>query len=224
MSTPEGLRLQVEGGLASIVLEEPEEGIEVRDVITMTRLVGLWRLGESLSGKELRATTEVSFAEPPYFAQFAGFAPPIRFGCARTRVVLDAAMLDLPLVTADPVSLRLATEQCARELAAIGSAGRLVRDVRGQIWRGDGSLRSPAEVAKAMHVSPRTLRRKLETEGRSLSSLFDEERRDRAALLLREPGLSLSQVAERLGYRKVQSFERAFRRWTGTTPAAYRKT
>ncbi len=223
MSTAEGLRLQVDGGVASLVLEEPEESAPVLDVITMTRLAGLWHLGETLTGRELSAVTEVSFPEPAYFARFRESAPPVRFGCPATRVLIDARLLDLPLVTADPVSLRLASEQCAREIAAVETTGRTVRDVRKQLWREDGSLRSPAEVARALHVSPRTLRRKLEGEGRSLSSLLDEERRDRATTLLRSPGLSLSQVAERLGYGKVQSFERAFRRWTGTTPAAYRK-
>jgi len=73
-------------------------------------------------------------------------------------------------------------------------------------------------------MSPRTLRRKLEAQETSLSSLLDQDRRDRALLLLRSPELSLAQVAERLGYRSVQSFEAAFRRWTGMTPAAYQRS
>jgi AraC-like DNA-binding protein len=54
--------------------------------------------------------------------------------------------------------------------------------------------------------------------------MLDGERRDRALSLLVSPQLSLVQISERLGYRNVQSFERAFRRWTGTTPAAHRRS
>jgi AraC-like DNA-binding protein len=122
------------------------------------------------------------------------------------------------------VALRLAAEQCARELSSLGGAGRLIRHVRSLLWDGDGRLRCPSEIASAMHMAPRTLRRKLESRGHSLSALFDQERRDRALSLLRSQELSLAQIAERLGYRNVQNFERAFRRWTGTTPAAYRRS
>jgi AraC-like DNA-binding protein len=96
--------------------------------------------------------------------------------------------------------------------------------VRDLLWKAEGGLRSPAEVASAMHMSPRTLRRKLESQGQSLTAMLDGERRDRALSLLASPQLSLVQISERLGYRNVQSFERAFRRWTGTTPAAHRRS
>ena len=106
----------------------------------------------------------------------------------------------------------------------MSSGGRLIRTVRSLLWKPEGGFRSPLEVARAVRMSPRTLRRNLTHQGSSLSSLFDEDRRERALLLLRVPDLSLPEVAERLGYRNVQNFERAFRRWTGATPAAYRRS
>ena len=106
----------------------------------------------------------------------------------------------------------------------MSGGGRLIRTVRSLLWKLEGGFRSPLEVARAVRMSPRTLRRKLTEQGSSLSSLFDEERRERALLLRRMPELSLAEVAERLGYRNVQNFERAFRRWTGATPAAYRRS
>jgi AraC-like DNA-binding protein len=54
--------------------------------------------------------------------------------------------------------------------------------------------------------------------------LLREERRDRALLLLRSPGVPIEEVADRLGYWSPQNFARAFRQWTGTTPAAYRRS
>jgi AraC-like DNA-binding protein len=132
--------------------------------------------------------------------------------------------LSYPLVTADPVALRLAAEQCARELASLSAGGRLIRTVRGLVWESEGRFRSAFEVATALHMSPRSLRRKLQEQGVSLLALLDQERRDRALVLLRSPERSIAEVAERLGYQNARNFERAFRRWTGRTPAVYRRS
>jgi AraC-like DNA-binding protein len=222
-STAESMRLHVDGDQASIFLDERVDTGSVRDVITLARLVSLWRIGETITGREMHASAEVAFPEPKYFARFANMAPFVRFDRPATRALFSAEALDYPITSADPMALRLAAKQCASELLLLSSAGRLVRTVRGHLWKQGGGLRSPSEVASAMHMSPRTLRRKLESQGQSLSTLFDQERRDRALSLLALPELSLAQIAERLGYRNVQSFERAFRRLTGATPAAHRR-
>ncbi len=222
-STAEGMRLHVEGDTASLVLEEYADFENVRDVVIQGRLVGLWRIAETLVGRDLAATAEAAIAEPPYFGPYKKLLPKIRFGCPTTRALMKAEVLDWPLVTADPVALRLARDQCTRELAALSSVGQVVRAVRRALSKGDGRLRSALEVANAVHMSPRTLRRKLQLEGSSLAQLLDEERRDKALLLVRLEDASMAQIAERLGYRNAQNFERAFQRWTGRSPAAYRR-
>ena len=223
-STAESMRLHVEGGVASLFLEERAEAGSVREIITMARLVSLWRIGETLTGRELSASAEVAFPEPKYHARFAHLAPPVRFGCPATRALFPAEALDFPVITADPMALRLAAAECAREVSTLGTGGRLIRTIRSALWNDEGGLRTPSEIASVVHMSSRTLRRRLESQGLSLSALLDQERRDRALSLLSSPELSLAQIAERLGYRNVQNFERAFRRWTGATPAAYRRS
>ncbi len=222
-STAEGLRLQVEDDIASLILDELADFGSVRDVVALARITGLWRIAETLTGRTLNATAEVAFPEPPYFARFARLVPLVRFGQPTTRCLMPAEVLSYPLVTANPVALRLATDQCARELQAFGTGGRLTRTVRSLLARREGGFRSARQVADAMGMSPRTLRRQLLLHGSSLSLLLDEERRDRAFLLLRMHELSMNEVAERLDYGHVRNFERAFQRWTGMTPAAYRR-
>ena len=222
-STAEGMRLHVEGDIASLVLEEYADFESVRDVVTEARMVGLWRIAETLVGRDLEGTADVAIGEPSYFGRYKRLLPEIRFARPTTRLLMRAAILDLPLMTADPVALRLAHDQCTRELAAMSSVGQVARAVRRVLWRNDGNLRSARDVADAVHMSPRTLRRRLLLEGSSLSLLLDEERRDRALLLLRLEDSSMAQIAERLGYQSVHSFERAFQRWTGRTPASYRR-
>ncbi len=223
-STSELLHLHEEEGVASLVFEEHADFGAVRDVLTMARLVGLWRMAEMMTGRDIEGTAEIGYPEPSYHARFAHMLPRVRYDRPVTRAILRTEILEFPLVDANPISLRIATEQCRRDLHAMSSGGRLIRTVRSLLWKPEGGFRSPLEVARAVRISPRTLRRNLTHQGTSLSSLFDEERRERALLLLRVPELSLAEVAERLGYRNVQNFERAFRRWTGATPAAYRRS
>jgi AraC-like DNA-binding protein len=78
-------------------------------------------------------------------------------------------------------------------------------------------------VARALHMSSRTLSRKLEQEGSSFSHELSTVRQELAhALLLRDPSRSLAEIAFMLGFTHVESFHRAFKRWNGATPLAYR--
>ncbi|MEV0761824.1 AraC family transcriptional regulator ligand-binding domain-containing protein [Nocardia sp. NPDC050435] len=146
------------------------------------------------------------------------------YECAHYATVFDKRVVDDPLPQADPYTADLATQQC-RELAAqrralTGTAGR-VRDLL--FGRTRGPL-SEAEVAAALHLSGRTLRRQLAAEGHSYRSLLDEVRRTLACELLTGTDLSTAAVADRLGYTEAASFTRAFQRWTGTTPLRWRRT
>ena len=79
-----------------------------------------------------------------------------------------------------------------------------------------------ARMAVLLGVSERTLQRRLTELGRSFSDVVEDFRREEAARLLASPGMHLVEVAGRLGYAEQTSFTRAFRRWTGTTPGAWR--
>lgn len=77
-------------------------------------------------------------------------------------------------------------------------------------------------AARHLDVSSRTLRRRLQGEGRTFQGLLDDVRRERALSLLTEGTLPIGDVSRVLGFTRITSFYRAFRRWTQTTPAAYR--
>jgi AraC-like DNA-binding protein len=78
-------------------------------------------------------------------------------------------------------------------------------------------------VATAMRMSRRTLSRKLEQEGTSFFAEADAVRRDMAVAYVLDRRLALTEVAFLLGFSHVESFHRAFKRWTGETPVAYRR-
>jgi len=74
-----------------------------------------------------------------------------------------------------------------------------------------------------LHVSARTLHRQLREEGASLQALKDEVRRARALELLLRTRRPIKQVAEAAGFQNEKSFMRAFKGWTGQTPAEFRQ-
>jgi AraC-like DNA-binding protein len=77
-------------------------------------------------------------------------------------------------------------------------------------------------VAKALALSERTLSRRLANEGATYAQVVDELRRSLALQYLKDPGLTLSQIAWLLGYEGSTSFNHAFRRWTGSSPSEAR--
>ena len=82
--------------------------------------------------------------------------------------------------------------------------------------------RSLEDVAARLHMSSRTLIRKLRQEGLSFQGIKDDLRRDLAILQLARGEVALGEIAYALGFSSVAVFHRAFRHWTGMTPGAYR--
>lgn len=145
------------------------------------------------------------------------------FDQPRHRLVFDAAALDLPVTTADAASHRTAFELCERQLIERAPGGLLVQRVARELFAADGGVRSSVQVARAVGMAERTLKRRLAEQRTSYSELLDRARHMRALELLGSE-LSIEEVAERLGYSDPANFTRAFRRWTGKSPRAVRKS
>lgn len=212
-----GLALHVEGDLASVSIEERTPlPPALRELFVLALIIGIWQLGEKLTGRPLDGIGECAFPQPGYPLP----SDRLRFDRPAHRLVFPAKELDIAITTADAAAKRLASAQLERELAAL-TEGALVGEIRGLLAR-EGGPPTIEEVAKALHVSPRTLKRRLAELGTTFSELRDDQRRQRALLLLDNKSLSISDVATRLGYTELPNFTRAFRKWTGMTPAAYR--
>jgi AraC-like DNA-binding protein len=219
-----GLRLEIDGDTAALIIEERVSLGAAREVIVAALMVGLWQIGNALTGRWLAGTAELAFSRPTYADRYERFAPgPIRFDRPDHRLVFDAALLDLPFVMADPATQRLALEHCERELALLGFGTDFPRRVRALIAAGLDTGAKLENVAARLGMSPRTLRRRLAAAGASYTDILDEARRELAEHLLRTSDPSIADVAHRVGYSDVANFTRAFRRWTGTTPASFRR-
>lgn len=216
------LSLLVIEGEANLYVDELADFGPARDTILLMLTVGLWQLGEALTGQKLTGSAEYPFARPSYAEGLTQLTLPVYFDAARTCLRFAAAQLDAPLSLANPAALSLAREQCERALDALDASGLSAR-VRDALPRNDDAgFHSLEQVAERLGVSSRTLKRKLKAEGTAFSDILDQLAIEQARKLLRS-ALSVEQVAERMGYSDVSNFGRAFRRWTGTTPAAYRR-
>src|ERR1041385_1797299 len=151
------------------------------------------------------------------------FGCPISLGQEADELVLVRADLDAPLPLADP-DLRAAFEQHGQELlAALPTAESIGAKVRkltiAALSEGDVGMES---IAKKLHMSVATLRRRLKEEGTTHSQILDDLRFELAKRYLRRSDLAVSEIAYTLGFSHVNAFHKAFKRWTGAAPVEYR--
>ncbi len=178
------LRLHVHGDVAALVIDELVPLGSARDVVLFALGVGIWQIGNALTGRGCCGAADFAFDEPAYVARFAAAAPgPIRFGQPQNQILFDAGVLDAPLLLADPAASRLACEHCEEQLRALGRDAQVVARARALVL--DHTL---PEVAARLHLSTRTLKRRLAEHGASYSDLLAEQRLERALVLLRSDG------------------------------------
>jgi AraC-like DNA-binding protein len=140
------------------------------------------------------------------------------FGCpvasgTQDALVFGAHELDAPLATFNHELLRLNREHVAQYLAGL-EASDVSGQVRLQIARLlPAGLTDAGDVAQALHMSRRTLQRKLQLQDTSFRRLLDETRRDLARQYLHDVTLSMAEVASLLGFTETSSLSRAMRRW-----------
>jgi len=155
----------------------------------------------------------------------AHFRCPVQFGADRVRIWIRNEYLATRMPAGDAVAHRMYRAQCD---ALLQSRSHVVEEgladkVAAHLELFTEDFPAAAEVAAALGVSERTLRRQLDAESTSFRRLLDKVRAGKACQLLVEGGVSVEGVARQLGYAEPASFIRAFQRWTGTTPAAYRR-
>lgn len=150
------------------------------------------------------------------------FGPRCRFGAPDNRLVYPRSLFELPLTTADPVSLRLLHRQCALELEQAVTSQSWRERVRSILLANLHRDSSLAFVAAQLRCPERTLRRRLEADGCGFRELLGEVRLIRARQLLGASELRIEQIAEQLGYRDAGCFRRAFRNETGLSPRDWR--
>lgn len=195
------------------------------DQITFGSLASMLNFLRELCGASFSLReTRFAYAMPVCLAQFRKvFGPRLRFDCARSELVFEAAFLARRPAGADPVLRDLLLGQ-VRQRNAEGDgkqmADRVARVMRTLMAAGRFS---EEEVARCFGMNRRTLARRLNAGGTTYRALLDDARFELARQLLQYSRASMLDIATRLGFADAVTFTRAFRRWSATTPARWRR-
>ena len=131
----------------------------------------------------------------------------------------------MPFETADPQLQAILEAQVLAMFQRLTKV-KAVRDsvrrlLAGELCNGEPNLE---QIAPRLHMSARTLHRRLEEEGTSFRQVLAEVRREIGARHLSERRLAIGEIAFLLGFSEPSAFHRAFKRWTGHAPLAYRQS
>ena len=167
---------------------------------------------------------ELAYPAPSYgrdYAELFGCEP--QFGAPHNRAVIDARWLEWKLPSHNPLTASQALELCRQQLAARATSDDEVVATVERVLR--ARLREHPrlqDVARTLHLSERSLRRRLAERGCVFREIHDRVRAERALDLLRAGRLSIAEIGGELGYSDPREFRRAFKRWTGMPPRAAR--
>jgi len=148
------------------------------------------------------------------------FGPRVRFAAPADELYLSPALLDLPLKTHEPGLgailddyLRLVARQTGGSSDVLGDVSEAMASA---LPRGEPRL---GDIARSLCITPRTLQRRLKDAGTSYHALLDHLRHQLAVEYLDAGQLPTSKLALLLGFSEPSAFYRAYRRWTGHSPA-----
>lgn len=191
----------------------------VEEILTMAV-----RLGGALTRRPLTPSRlELSYPAPAHEALYREhFGCEPHFNSRRTRIEFATPSLSTPLKGSDPEFNEICLRHCSQILRQISSDTPIVAQIRAQLLNRLNGIPSFDEIAHNLGVSPRSLRRHLQLEGHSFSTLLNQFRIDVAKEYVGESRMSTKEIAFALGFRDINAFRRAFKSWTGRTVHEFR--
>jgi AraC-like DNA-binding protein len=227
-----GLRLQVAGfsvehrdGRVQLCIEDVLGWGDLEEYISLHIIGAISLVLETVSGTHLPDThVAFTYSAPAWVSQYAK-----RLRAVTLEFDARSCMIDMPdpfaathCITADASAFRQALRLCERAEAQHQSDGDGAQKVLDHLLDREGEYPSLREMAKMLHMSERTLNRKLKAQGTSYQMLLDDVRQELAVWYLRQTDIPVEAIAERLGYRDTSNFSRTCKRWFGVTPRAIR--
>jgi AraC-like DNA-binding protein len=221
----------VNEGISQTCIDRRAVGLELRSASALRRtnrhevqfwITTLLRLSRQLTGKRL-VPERVRFAHVRgrHAAEISSYLScDAEYGAPNDSILFAGCARDLPIVNADPHLNRLLIDFCEQAMRrqrkpAPTFESMVENAIATLLPHGEASV---SAVASRLGVSERTLARKLAAEGVGFSMLRTRLRRELAQRYLKEPGLSISEIAWLLGFRDVGAFSHAYKRWTGRAP------
>ena len=150
------------------------------------------------------------------------FGCPVSFGMDANRLLIGRAEADHPLPTGNIELAAIHDHILVEQLARLDKANVVARFRASLLERMTLGEFSEEDIARDLHMSRRSLQRRLAEADAGYQSLVDDTRRDMALTYIQDPAKSATDITFLLGYSQQSVFTRAFRRWTGMSPSEYR--
>jgi AraC-like DNA-binding protein len=219
------LALVVREGEARLVFTRPHPTTVVADTAVHAGLALMVNLARASCGADFHPhrvwLRQARSACAPRLRAF--FHAPVEYDARENALGFAASALNRPLATAN-AALAEANDRVAAQYLARFDRQDVAARLRAHLLESlpSGAV-SEATAARALQLSRRSLQRKLHEAGTSFTRLLEATRRELALQYLKDSSVSVSEVAYLLGFSEVANFTRAFRRWEGVAPRAYRQ-
>lgn len=216
-----------EGSSATVTLRARNAAVAQRSFAHETLLIMIHGVACWLVGRRIPITLACfAYPEPAHGAEYrVMYSTQLEFSRPATRISFDASYLDLPVVQNERTVkefLRMAPQNILVKYKNANSLAARIRRRLKQLLPGE--LPEFETLAAELNMTPITLRRRLQDEGESYQSLKNQLRRDLAITYISHTERSVRDIALELGFAEPSAFHRAFKKWTGTAPGAYRRS
>lgn len=177
-----------------------------------------------LAGDHPLGAVAFPFPAPPYAALAQQlFQTEVRWGQSWAGFSLPLAALDQPLKMADELTYVEAASICQNAFESLARSETMAARIRKTLQERRRAFPTLNELAESFHLTPRTLHRRLLDEGTSYNEILEEVRHLLAVEYLKAGQLDMQEIAYELGYSDLSNFRRAFKRWEGVSPSAWRE-
>lgn len=216
----------IEGDEAVLQLTENLGLGELTRFLVESLFVAILDVNRFLFGDQLVRSGRclLSYPAPEYVDRYEKiFSGSVQYDAGFNQLRFEKKYLDLPMVLASPVTRRLAEQECEAQLQHVSEQESILTRVKKILQSDPANIPTMEDVASAMFMTSRTLRRQLQVFDTTFQDLTSEIRKKRALELLRGTNMPVDEIAHHLGYSDPSNFGRAFRKWTGKSPREYRE-
>lgn len=219
------LSLQFRGNLAYLELHNSDKPQDIQrpyiEFILANYLVRL-RIVTHVNCKPIEV--HFTFSEPPSTGEYNRiFGARARFRQSMNRLVFPRELMEIQHPLGDPELCEMLEDYAQRQLRHMAHGNPALIEIQRAVCENLGAgNQTLAILSRQFAKSRRSLQREIQSNGMTYRELLDTARRERALVLISERDIPIKEVAIRLNFGAPSSFCRAFRRWTGNSPAQYR--
>ena len=190
-------------------------------ILVIWHRLGSWLIGQPIELEK----AEFDYPRPTHGDEYRHiFHCPLAFESDRIALTFDKRFLSAPVIRDRPEMRQFLKTSPADLLSRPDESNTFTGRIRALIGRDFSKPLPDFEwIAAELHTSPQTLRRRLKQENTSFQEIKDLLRRDMAIYYLSRQDLPINDIAAKVGFTEPSTFHRAFKKWTGVTPGAYRE-